>query len=163
MNFTAPESLIFWTTLIFIVFFFLLKKFAWKPILNAVKGREESINNALASADKARKEMQNLQSDNEKLIKEARAEREAMLKEAREIKDKMIADAKDQAQVEASKLIKQAQAAIQSEKQAAIADLKNQVASLSVDIAEKVIRGELADKTKQLKLVEQMLGEATLN
>ena len=163
MNFTAPESLIFWTTLIFIVFFFLLKKFAWKPILNAVKGREESINNALASADKARKEMQNLQSDNEKLIKEARAEREAMLKEAREIKDKMIADAKDQAQVEASKLIKQAQAAIQSEKQAAVADLKNQVASLSVDIAEKVIRGELADKTKQLKLVEQMLGEATLN
>jgi F-type H+-transporting ATPase subunit b len=156
-------GLFFWQMLIFIGLILLLKKFAWKPILNAVNEREEGIKNALESAENAKKEMQNLQSDNEKLIKEARAEREAMLKEAREIKDKMITDAKDQAQVEASKLIKQAQAAIQSEKQAAIADHKNQVASLSVDIAEKVIRGELADKTKQLKLVEQMLGEATLN
>ena len=156
-------GLFFWQMLIFIGLIFLLKKFAWKPILNAVNEREEGIKNALESAENAKKEMQNLQSDNEKLLKEARAEREAMLKEARELKNKMIADAKDQAQDEANKMIKQAQAAIQSEKQAAVAELKNQVASLSVDIAEKVVRGELSDKKKQLKLVEEMLGDATLN
>lgn len=163
MNFTAPESLIFWTTLIFIVFFFLLKKFAWKPILGAVKSREESINNALESAENAKKEMQNLQADNEKLLKEARAERESMLKDAREIKEKMISDSKELAQVEGDKIIKQAQEAIESEKKAAMADIKNQVGSLSVEIAEKVIKEQLSDKDKQLKLVESLLGDIKLN
>ena len=107
--------------------------------------------------------MQNLQADNEKLLQEARLEREAMLKEARELKAKMIEDAKGEASVQANKMIEQAQAAIASEKQAAIADLKSQVANLSVDIAEKVVREELSNKDKQLKLVESMLGEATLN
>lgn len=163
MNFTAPESLIFWTTLIFLVFFVLLKKFAWKPILSAVKSREESINNALESAEKAKLEMQNLQADNQKLLQEARTEREAMLKEARDIKTKMIEDAKTEAKEEASKLVAQAQATIENEKKAAIADLKSQVATLSIDIAEKVVREELSNKDKQVKLVESMLGEATLN
>ena len=163
MNLTAPESLIFWTTIIFVVFFFLMKKFAWKPILGAVKSREESINNALESAEKAKLEMQNLQADNENLLKEARAEREAMLKDAREIKNKMIDDAKEEAQTQANKMIAQAQAAIESEKKSAMAELKNHVAGLSVDIAEKVVRQELTNKDKQLALVESLLGEAKLN
>ncbi len=163
MNFTAPESLIFWTTIIFVVFFLLLKKFAWKPILGAVKSREESINNALESAEKARLEMQNLQADNQKLLKEARAEREDMLKEAREIKNKMIEDAKGEAQEQAKKMIAQATAAIESEKKAAMAELKSQVAGLSLEIAEKIVRRELSSKDKQEELVESMLSEAKLN
>ncbi len=160
----SPElGLIFWTALSFFILLFVLKKFAWKPILGAVKEREQGILDALASAEKARLEMQNLTADNERILKEARAERETLLKEAREIKTKMIADAKDEAQNQASKLIEQAQAAIQSEKKAAIAELKNQVAELSVNIAEKMVREELSNKDKQLKLVEDMLGEATLN
>lgn len=150
-------------TIILLVLIFLMVKFAWKPILNSLNDREEGIQSALDAAANAKKEMQNLQADNEKLIKEARAEREAMIKEAREIKEKMISDAKDQAQVEANKLIKQAKATIESEKQAALVDIKNQVASLSVEIAEKVVRRELNDKSKQLKLVEEMLGDVTLN
>ncbi|PKQ45728.1 F0F1 ATP synthase subunit B [Confluentibacter flavum] len=163
MNFTAPESLIFWTTIIFVIFFFLLKKFAWKPILVAVKSREESINNALKSAEKAKLEMQNLQADNQKLLQEARLERESMFKEARDIKVKMIEDAKGEAQDQANKIIEQAQAAIESEKKAAIAELKSQVANLSIEIAEKVMRAELSSNDKQLKLVESMLGETKFN
>jgi F-type H+-transporting ATPase subunit b len=156
-------GLFFWQSVLFLALLFLLRKFAWKPILNAVNEREEGIKNALDSADKARREMENLQADNQKLIKEARAEREAMLKEAREIKNKMIEDAKDEAKAEASKLIAQAQASIETEKKAAIAELKSQVANLSINIAEKVVREELSNKDKQLQLVESMLGEATLN
>jgi len=160
----SPElGLIFWTTLSFLILLFILKKFAWKPILGAVTEREQGILDALASAEKAKLEMQNLTADNERILKEARAEREALLKEAREIKTKLIADAKDEAQEQASKLITQAQIAIQSEKKAAIAELKNQVAELSVNIAEKMVREELSNNDKQLKLVEDMLGEATLN
>ena len=163
MNFVAPESLVFWTTITFIVLLFLLKKFAWKPILEAVRNRESSINNALEQAENARKEMQNLQADNERILKEARAERDTLLKEARSMKDSIISEAKEEAQVQASKVIEQAKATIESEKQAAIADIKNQVAELSVGIAEKVVRGELSDKDKQLKLVEDMLKEVNIS
>lgn len=163
MNFTSPESLIFWTTLIFIIFFLLLKKFAWKPILSAVKSREESINNALDAAENAKIEMANLQADNQKLLQEARLERETMLKEARELKAKMIADAEEEAQAQAGKMIAQAQAAIDSEKKAAMAELKGHVAGLSIGIAEKVVGKELSDKSSQEKLIEAMLAEATLN
>jgi len=150
-------------TILFLALIFLMVKFAWKPILNALNDREEGIKNALDSAEKAKLEMQNLQADNEKLLKEARVEREALLKEAREIKNKMIEDAKEEAREEANKLVAQAQASIATEKKAAIADLKSQVANLSIDIAEKVVREELSNKDKQIKLVESMLGEATLN
>ncbi|WP_339887215.1 F0F1 ATP synthase subunit B [uncultured Flavobacterium sp.] len=163
MNLTSPESLIFWTSLIFIVFFLLMRKLAWKPILGAVKSREDSINNALLAAENAKKDMQNLKADNEKLLAEARAERDIMIKEAREIKEKMISDAKSEAQVQAEKMIEQAKASIASEKNAAIADLKNQVGTLSLEIAEKVLKGELANKEAQTKLVETMLGDAKLN
>ncbi|MEJ2112221.1 MAG: F0F1 ATP synthase subunit B [Flavobacteriaceae bacterium] len=164
MDLVTPDvGLLFWTFISFAVLFFLLKKFAWKPIVGTVNDREKSIREALASAEKARLEMQNLQADNERILKEARVERESMLKEAREVKNKMIADAKEEAQNQANKLITQAQAAIESEKNAAMAELKSHVAGLAVDIAEKVVREELTNKDKQLKLVQSMLGEAKLN
>lgn len=150
-------------TILFLLLIFLMVKFAWKPILNALNEREDNIQGALDAAEKAKLEMENLQADNKKLLNEARAERDAMLKEARDMKAKMIADAKDEAKVAADQMIAQAQAAIESEKKAAVADLKNQVASLSVDIAEKVVRAELADAGKQQKLVENLLGDAKLN
>ncbi|MCF7566801.1 F0F1 ATP synthase subunit B [Sabulilitoribacter arenilitoris] len=156
-------GLFVWQAVLFIALILLLRKFAWKPILDSVNDREEGIKNALDSAEKAKLEMENLQADNQKLIKEARAEREAMLKEAREIKNKMIEDAKDEAKETANKLIAQAQESIETEKKAAISELKSQVANLSIDIAEKVVREELSNKDKQVKLVESMLGEATLN
>ena len=163
MQLTSPESLIFWTTLIFIIFFFLLAKFAWKPILGAVKSREESINKALASADAARREMQNLTASNERILQEARMERDAMLKEAREMREKMIAESKADAQAEGTRMIEQAKAAIQSEKNAAMAEIKSQVSSLSLDIAEKLLKNELSNKDSQKALVEKMLGDVTLN
>ena len=156
-------GLFFWQTVLFLALLLLLRKFAWKPILNAVNDREEGIKNALDSAEQAKREMENLQADNQMLLKEARAEREEMLKEAREIKNKMIDDAKNEAREEANKLVAQAHASIQTEKKAAIAELKSQVANLSIEIAEKVVREELSNKDKQVKLVESMLGEATLN
>lgn len=163
MNFTAPESLVFWTTLIFVIFFFLMAKFAWKPILGAVKSREESINNALASAEAARRDMHNLQADNQRILQEARLERDAMIKEAREIREKMIADAKALATEQGDKMIEQAKATINGEKNAAMAEIKNQVAGLSLDIAEKLLKSELSDKGAQTALVEKMLGDVKLN
>jgi len=153
-------GLFFWQTVLFVLLVLLLKKFAWKPILNAVNEREQGIKDALDSAQKAKEEMANLQADNEKLLKEARAERDAMLKEARDIKNKMISDAKDEAKVEADKMVAQAQAAIESEKKAAIADLKNQVATLSINIAEKVVKQSLATDDKQQELVKSLLEES---
>jgi F-type H+-transporting ATPase subunit b len=164
MDLVTPDvGLLFWTVVSFFVLLFLLRKFAWKPIVGTVNDREKSIREALASAESARLEMQNLQADNERILKEARAEREAMLKEARELKAKIVTDAKDEAQQQANKMIEQAQVAIESEKKSAMAELKNHVAGLSVEIAEKMIREQLSNNDKQLKLVEDMLGEAKLN
>ena len=156
-------GLFFWQTILFAGLLILLKKYAWGPILSAVNEREEGIKNALSAAENAKKEMENLQADNQKLLKEARAEREAMLKEARELKNKMIDDAKGEAKQEAAKLITMAQAAIETEKKAAISDLKSQVADLSISIAEKVLGEELSSNAKQEKLVESMLDDAGLN
>lgn len=156
-------GLFFWQLILFVVLVLLLKKFAWKPILDAVEKRESGIEDALKSAEIAKLEMQNLQADNQKLLQEARAERESMLKDARDIKNKMIEDAKNEAQDQANKIIEQAQVAIEGEKKAAIAELKSQVANLSIEIAEKVMREELSSNDKQLKLVESMLGETTFN
>jgi len=156
-------GLFIWQGVLFIALVLLLKKFAWKPILDSVNDREEGIKNALDAAEKAKSEMENLQADNQKLLKEARAERETMLKEARDMKNKMIEDAKEEAKVAAGKLIEQAHASIETEKKAAIAELKAQVAGLSIEIAEKVVREELSNKDKQVKLVESMLGDAKLN
>ena len=156
-------GLFFWQLIILVVLILLMVKFAWKPIMESISAREQGISNALLSAENAKKDMQNLKADNEKLLAEARAERDMMMKEAREIKEKMISDAKSEAQMQGEKMIEQAKASIASEKNAAIADLKNQVGALSIEIAEKVLKGELANKEAQTKLVETMLGDAKLN
>ncbi|WP_420552138.1 F0F1 ATP synthase subunit B [Tenacibaculum aiptasiae] len=145
------------------ILLFLLAKFAWKPILSSLDEREEGIQNALDEAENARKEMQNLQADNEKMIKEARAERDAMMKDAREIKDNIIAEAKEEASEQAAIMIENAKATIKQEQQAAIAELKKNVAELSINIAQQVVRKELTSQDDQLKLVEGMLEEVTLN
>jgi F-type H+-transporting ATPase subunit b len=156
-------GLFIWQILIFVGLIFLLKKFAWKPILDAVNDREEGIKDALLSAENARKEMQNLQADNQRILQEARLERDGMLKEAREIKEKMIADSKTEAQAQGLKMIEQAKAAIESEKNAAMAELKSQVSNFSIEIAEKLLKDELSNKEAQTKLVEKMLGDVKLN
>jgi F-type H+-transporting ATPase subunit b len=156
-------GLFIWQVVIFVGLIFLLKKFAWKPILDAVNEREQGIKNALESAESARNEMQNLQADNQRILQEARAERDAMLKDAREMKEKMVADAKSEAQEQGQKMIDQAKSAIESEKNAAMAELKLQVATLSLSIAEKVLKDELSNKESQTKLVEKMLGDVKLN
>ena len=156
-------GLFIWQILIFVGLIFLLKKFAWKPILDAVNDREEGIKNALLSAENARTEMQNLQADNQRILQEARLERDNMLKDAREIKEKMIADSKTEAQAQGLKIIEQAKTAIEGEKNAAMAELKSQVSNLSIEIAEKLLKDELSNKEAQTKLVEKMLGDVKLN
>ena len=137
-------------TILLLGLIFLMVKYAWKPILNSLNDREEGIQNALDAAENAKKEMENLQADNQKLLNEARAEREDMLKEAREMKNKMIEDAKEEANQAAAKLMAQAQATIETEKKAAISELKSQVANLSIEIAEKVVReGDYLTKTNE--------------
>ena len=156
-------GLFFWQIIIFVGLIFLLKKFAWKPILDAVNEREEGIKNALLSAENAKKEMQNLQADNQRILQEARIERDTMLKETREMKEKMIADAKTEAQGTGLQMIQQAKTAIEAEKNAAMADIKSQVSNLSISIAEKLLKSELTNKDSQMQLVEKMLGDAKLN
>ena len=148
---------------ILLVLIFLMMKFAWKPILSALNDREEGIQNALDEAANARKEMQNLQADNERLLKEARAERDAMMKDAREIKDKILADAKNEAELQTTTMIENAKATIQQEQKAAIAQLKKSVGELSISIAQTVVQKELATQDDHLKLVENMLQDVTLN
>lgn len=157
-------GLFFWQVAILVVLIFLLKKFAWGPILNSLNSREEGIKDALESAEKARMEMQNLKSDNEKLLQEARAERDAILKEAREMKEKVIAEASEEAQQKAERIVASAKESIELEKRSAMAELKNQVANLSIEIAEKVVRKELSSKEKQHQMIDEMLGDVkTLN
>ena len=155
-------GLFFWQSLIFISLLFMLRKFAWKPILGAVNDRETSIKDALASAEAARDEMKNLQSDNQRILKEARAEKESLLKEARATRSELINNAKEEAQVEAQKILSQAQDAIQSEKRAAVKELKEQVGSIAMEIAEKVLQKELENKDRQLELVDQLLQDTKL-
>ena len=156
-------GLFFYQAVILTVLLVLLAKFAWKPIMDAITAREEGIANAIASAEAARKEMQNLQADNQRILQEARTERDAMIKEAREIKDKMIADAKAEAQAQGEKMIEQAKATINSEKNAAMAELKAQVSGLSLEIAEKILKQELSNPQAQTTLVEKMLDDVKLN
>lgn len=156
-------GLFFWHTLLFVGLIILLRALAWKPILKSVNDREQGIKDALASAEAARKEMHNLQADNQRILQEARLERDAMIKEAREIKEKMIADAKAEAAAQGDKIIEQAKATINSEKNAALAELKTQVAGLSLEIAEKILKNELSNKENQTELVEKMLADVKLN
>ena len=155
-------GLFFWQSMIFIVLLFLLRKYAWGPILSAVNERESSIKDALASAEAARTEMESLQSDNQRILKEARAEKEAMLKEARSTRAELINTAKEDAQAEADKILTQAQEAIQNEKRAAINELREQVGSIAMDIAEKVLQKELENKDKQVQLIDQLIQDSDL-
>ncbi len=156
-------GLIIWTTIIFTLLLIVLKKFAWKPILNSVDERNKSIEDALKAADKAKQEMASLNADNEKILQEAKKERDLLLKEAREIKSSIINEAKEQANTEADKIITSAKEQINNEKLKAITELKNQVADMSIDIAEKILRSELSDVNKQKELVAQVLKSNELN
>lgn len=156
---TPDTGTIIWTFISFLIAFLILKKFAWKPILNALKERENNIANALSAADRAKMEISKLQADNEKLITEARLERDRIIKEARDLKESIISDAKDQAKEEAKKMIEEAKEIIKNEKTAAINDLKKQVAELSIVIAEKILTQELSDPDKEKDLINRSLNE----
>jgi len=152
-------GLFFWQTLLFVGLLLLLAKYAWKPILAAIEERENTIKDSLEAAEKAKADMEAVQADNKRILKEARAERDALLAEAKKTSTQIVNDAKDAAQAEADKIAAAAQEAIQQEKNAAINDLKAQVAGLSVDIAQKVLQGELADQKKQEQLVEKLVND----
>ena len=156
-------GLLFWMTLTFIILLFLLAKFAWKPILNAVNDREVSIIDALNQAKLAKQEMEQLKEDNERILREARAERDGILKEARDMKDKIVNQAKDSAKVEGEKMIEAARQSIQTEKNAAMADIKTQIGTLSVSIAENILKQKLDNDGAQNALVENILNKSNLN
>ncbi|MBY0537510.1 MAG: F0F1 ATP synthase subunit B [Chitinophagaceae bacterium] len=159
-----PEiGLIVWTTLSFLLLLFVLAKFAWKPILGAIKKREETINDSLATAERVKAEMAQLKSENEALMAKAREERAQMLKEARDTKDRIINEAKEQAKAEANKIVAEAQQAIHAQKMAALTDVKNQVGKLVIEVSEKVLRRELSNKGEQEGYIKQLTDEVKLN
>jgi F-type H+-transporting ATPase subunit b len=163
MDLVTPElGLIFWTTISFAILFFLLAKFAWKPIMAAIDTRERSIEDALLKAEAAKDEMSRLTNENEELLKQARAERDLILKEAKKVKDQIVGDAKEAAQTEGARMIELARIEINNQKAIAMADVKNQVAALSLEIAEKVLRKQFEDSQKQDELVSQLLKEVKL-
>lgn len=164
MDLVTPSiGLVFWTTISFAFLFLILRKAAWKPMLGAIHERERSIEDALNKADLAREEMARLTNQNEALLKEARAERDQLLKEAKELKDAIVTEAKNQAQVEGAKLIEKAKIEINNQKVAALDEVKNQVATLSLEIAEKVLRKQFDDKQKQDALISDLLKDVKLN
>jgi F-type H+-transporting ATPase subunit b len=160
---TPGIGLIFWTGLVFLLLLGILGKFAWKPILNAIKTREKNITDALASAESALNDMRELRANNEKILAQAKGERDALMKEARETKESIIAEAKTKAQAEANRIMTSAREQIINEKNAAVADLKTQVASLSIEIAEKILKSELANDEKQKALVNNLMKDVNLN
>lgn len=164
MDILLPDAgLVFWMLVSFLLLLVLLRKFAWKPILTAVKNREESISKALNAAAEAEKKLINLQAENEALLAEARKERDVMLKQAREVSDKIVSDAKDTAVAEGNRLLEEARASIQQEKMKVMTELRNQVATLSVEIAEKILKENLATNEKQQQVVSKILEDVTLN
>src|SRR6185295_938383 len=146
---TPSFGLIFWTLLAFVIVFLILKKYAWKPILKSLDERQRNITGSLETAERVKAEMAQLKSENEALLAKAREERALLLKEARETKDKIINEAKDQAKLEAGKIIADAQTAIEQQKMAAITEVKNQVGNLVIEVSEKILRRELANKGEQ--------------
>ena len=164
MKLLTPEfGLILWTLLAFIIVLFIMKKFAWKPILSSLKERETTISDSLATAERVKAEMAQLKSENEALLAKAREERAQLLKEARDTKDRIISEAKEQAKIEANKIVIDAQAAIQQQKMAALTDVKNQVGTLVIEVAEKVLRRELGNKSEQEGYIKQLAEEVKLN
>ena len=160
---TPSLGLLFWTTIIFLVVFFLLKKYAWKPILQALDDREKSIDDALRIAENTRKEMEQMKSQHEDLLAQAKQERNAMIKEAKDLKESIITQAKDQARKEAQGILDEARKEIDNQKMAAFTDLKNQVGKLVVEVSEKVLRRELTDKQQQENYIKELANSAKLN
>jgi F-type H+-transporting ATPase subunit b len=154
---TPAIGLMFWTVVIFILLLMILKKFAWKPILKAVDDRNNSITEALSSAEKAKAEMEQLSANNEKILQEARLERDLIIKEARTVKENIVSEAKDKASSEAEKIILSAKEQISNEKMKAMTALKNEIADISIQMAEKIIKSELKDEKSQKKLIEETL------
>ncbi len=159
---TPSIGLIVWQTVAFLLLLFLLAKFAWKPVMQGISERERSIESALDAAEKAKQEMARLTGENEQLLKDARAERDLILKEAKMLKDQIVAEAKTQAQTEGAKMIEKAKQEIDNQKAAALAEVKGQVATLSIEIAEKVLRHQLEDQNKQNALVNDLLKEVEI-
>lgn len=160
---TPSIGLIFWTGLVFLLLLLVLTKFVWKPVLKAVNEREQKISDALELAEKTKIEMKALQAQNENLLKEARAERDAIVKDAKETATKMVEDAKNTAKAESNKIVAAAREAINADKAAAISELKTQVAAFSIEIAEKIVRGELSTDGKQKALADKLAGDINLN
>lgn len=156
-------GLVIWMTLAFGILLFIMAKFAWKPILASLKERENTIENALLAAEKAQEAMEELKLGNEKLLEQAQEDRDVILKEARKLKETIMNEARDKAGAEAKNIIQGAREQINSEKIAALAEIKSTIASYSIDIAEKVLREELKDKTRQMAYAEKLLKEASLN
>ncbi len=164
MKLLTPEfGLLIWTLLAFLIVFFILKKLAWPAIIKGLRDRENSIADSLATAQKVKEEMALMKSENEALLAKAREERALMLKEARETKDRIINEAKEQAKAEASKIVTEAQAAINAQKMAAITEVKNQVGKLVIEVSEKVLRKELGNKEAQEAQIKGMVDEVRLN
>ncbi len=160
---TPSIGLLFWTGLVFLLLLFILTKFAWKPILKAVNEREQKISEALELAEKTKIEMKALQAQNENLLAEAKAERDAIVKDAKETATKMVEDAKNGAKIESAKIVEAAHQSIKAEKVAAIAELKTQVAAISLEIAEKILRDELSADEKQKALAEKLAADINMN
>ena len=164
MELVQPDfGLVFWMTVSFLIVVFLMRKFAWGPILSSLKERETSIADALNSAKRAKEEVANLKAENERILQEARNERDKILKDAREAKEQIVNEARTRAQTEGDRMLTIARETIQNEKRAAIAELKNQVATLSVEIAEKVLRQQLAHDDKQKTLMQDLLKDVKMN
>lgn len=160
---TPSLGLIFWMTLSFLFLLFVLGKYAWKPVMKMLHEREQRIEDALSQAEIAREEMKQLKFSNELLLKEAKEQRDEILREARKIKESIIEEAREKANAEANRILENTRESIQFEKLAAITELKNEIASLSVEIAEKVLSAELSDKDKQNKLITRLLGDVNFN
>ncbi len=160
---TPAIGLVFWTTVVFLFLLLILKKYAWKPIINAVNDRNNNIESALKAAEKAKKQLEELKASNEDLLRQAREERDRMLKEAHEVKEGLIAEAKNKAREEADKMIGQAREAIESERSKALAEIRNQVADISIEIAEKILKENLSSDDAQKNLAEKYLNELNLN
>jgi F-type H+-transporting ATPase subunit b len=156
-------GILIWATISFLILLLVLKKFAWKPIMKAIDEREQNITDSISLAEKVKTEMAQLKNDNEALLVKAREERAQLLKEAKETKDKIVNEAREEAKVQASKIINDAQAVINQQKMAAISDLKNQVGNLVIEVSEKVLRRELGNKTEQENYIKQVTAESTLN
>lgn len=164
MDLLTPDvGLLVWQLVIFGLLFLLLSKFAWGPITNSLRERENSIQGALDLAQKTRGEMAKLKSENEQILAQARAERDTILRSAKETADRVIAESRDKAIAEGQRMLEQAREAMQNERQALVASMKKEVVNLSIEVAEKVLRRELADKSSQEKLVQELVSSSRLN